>query len=344
MTNLRVLHIHLGLNHGGAETFFVKLAGGLARRGVVQRAIVMPDRIWTDDLKLAGCEVVERPLYKGLRGLPAQWALPRDIAAFKPDALLAWMDRAARRVPKGDFVKVGRLGGYYRVKNYRNCDHLVANTPDIARFITESGWPAERTHVISNFPAMKRGAPIARDTLNTPDGKPLLVAMGRFEQIKGFDVLIRAVAQVPDVHLWILGEGREREALEALVRDLGIEDRVRLPGWIERPSAYFEAADIFVVPSRHEPLGNVLLEAWAMQKPVIAADSEGPSWLIQDGENGLLVPKGDAEAMAGAIRRYLTDPELCRRTVEAACRKLESEFSEEAICSSFIRLLSGNNP
>ena len=117
---------------------------------------------------------------------------------------------------------------------------------------------------------------------------------------------------MPGAYLWLAGEGPEREALEKLAAKLGLADRVRLLGWQDDPSPFFAAADVYVVPSRHEPLGSVLLEGWMYRVPMVAAASQGPRWLLRDGENGLLVPIDEASAMAEAIQRLIDQPSLSR--------------------------------
>ena len=177
------------------------------------------------------------------------------------------MSRAASACPKGDFVHVGRLGGYYDLKYYRSCDHLVANTRDIADYITRAGWPAERVHYLPNFAPHERAAPVARASLGTPETAPLALALGRLHRSKGFDVLLGALKSSPCFHLWLAGEGEERAALEARVAELRIGGRVKFLGWREDVPALLAACDMLVCPSRHEPLGNVVLEAWAARCP-----------------------------------------------------------------------------
>ncbi len=121
------------------------------------------------------------------------------------------MNRAARLAPRGDWVLAGRLGGYYDLRYYRRCDHLVGNTRGLVRWIVAQGWPASRAHYLPNFAADLAGA--VPERLGMPLDRPLVLALGRLHRNKAFDVLIRALPRLPGVHAVIAGEGPERPAL-----------------------------------------------------------------------------------------------------------------------------------
>ena len=174
------------------------------------------------------------------------------------------------------------------------------------------GW-TRGVEIISNFTNTDRVAPVDRAALGTAVGAPVIMSMGRFVERKGFAQLIAAVSTLPGVHLWLAGDGEERSNLEKLATDLGILDRIRFLGWQADPRPYLAASDIFVMPSSHEPLGNVILEAWAQNRPVVSSRAEGPSWFMRDGDNGLLVDIGDAQGFANAIERLIRDPDLAAR-------------------------------
>src|SRR3546814_8910723 len=95
--------------------------------------------------------------------------------------------------------------------------------------------------------------------------------------------------------------------------------------WQDDPAPFFAAADLYVVPSRHEPFGSVVLEGWMHSRPMVAAASQGPSLLIEDGENGLLVPIDDAVALAGALRRLIEEPQTAERLAQSGRAAYRSE-------------------
>ena len=333
--NVRLLQIMAGARHGGAETFFVDLIGALARRGVEQAAVTraVPDRIAL--LRRAGCHV-DTARFGPPFDLVTRVKVHSVAAKFKPDVTLAWMNRAASFMPRGAHVAVGRLGGYYDLKYYRRCDALICNTTDIRDFAIAKGWPPSRVFHIPNFCPVGPEAAINRATVDTPDGVKVVLALARLETSKGIDVAIRAVSQLDGVHLWIAGEGSERTNLERLAVAAGIAGRVKFLGWRTDRSALLRAADACVVASRHEPFGNVVVNAWAHGTPLVATRSQGPAVLVQDGTDGLLVPVDNPTAMADSLRRILTDSETARGLAEAGQKRALTEFSEAGVTSQYL--------
>src|SRR5690348_16597527 len=327
---MRLLQAMAGARHGGAEAFFVRLASALAQAGQEQHVLIRRDSERAAALRQAGIAPVELP-FRGTLDLATRWRFRRAVAEFRPAIVLTWMSRATQACPPGDFVHVARLGGYYDLKYYRRCDHLIGNTRDIVAYLQRQGWPAERAHYLPNFSARTDAAPVARSALATPPDAPLALALGRLHVNKGFDVLLAALARAPRLHLWLAGEGDLRATLERQAAALGIAERVRFLGWRDDIPALLAAADFLVCPSRHEPLGNVVIEAWAAGLPVIATTSEGPRALIAEGESGLLVPVDDAHALARAMLRLAEDRELHTRLAAAGRAAHSAEYSEPRV-------------
>jgi glycosyltransferase involved in cell wall biosynthesis len=334
---IRLLEAMAGAAHGGAEMHFVRLCVALKRAGVDQRVLMRPHKARMAELRRADIEPVEAP-FGGRLDFVTRRIFSREIARFRPNVVLTYMSRASRKCPRGDFVHIARLGGYYNLKYYRHCDHLIGITPDLVDYFMEHGWPRERTHFIPNFVADRTARPRDRRTLETPAGAPLVFALGRLHGNKGFDVLLEAIARCPGTYLWLAGEGPLRGELEALAARLGLSDRVRFLGWQIDPAPCFAAADALVVPSRHEPLGSVLLEGWMHGLPVVAAASQGPRFLIAEGVNGLLVPVDDPAALAEAIARVLEDGKLAARLGAGGRAAYEADYTEAAAVSRYLEL------
>ncbi len=326
---MRLLQAMGGARHGGAEGFFLRLAVALQRVGQDQ-LVLLRHAAHAEMLRQQGVTVRELP-FGGLLDRATASGFRRAIAEYRPDIVLTWMSRASRLCPTGDFVHVARLGGYYDLKSYRGCDHLIGNTRDLVASFIAQGWPEERAHYLPNFADAVPAAAVARATLATPDQAPLALALGRLHENKAFDVLLAAVALVPDLHLWLAGEGELRRDLERQAAALGIAGRVRFLGWRDDVAALLAAADFLVCPSRHEPLGNVVIEAWASGRAVVAAAGAGPRELIGDGETGLLVPIDDASALAAAMARLAADPPLRARLAAAGRAAYEGQFTESAV-------------
>lgn len=336
----RVLHLMAGAAHGGAEAFFERLVVALAKAGLDQRVAIRRDGPRAQRLRAGGVDPVELA-FGGPLDLRTPLALALQMREFVPDVALAFMSRAAAKLParwlSGQHtVRVGRLGGYYDLKYYRHCDRLVANTHDIRDWIVRQGWPAAKVEYLPNFVDAVRSAPVARAEFATPADARLLLSLGRLHPNKGFDVLLEALALLPQVHLWIAGTGELDADLKAQAGRLGIAARVRFLGWRQDVAALIAASDMLVCPSRHEPLGNVVIEGWAHGRPVVAAASAGPAALIRHGENGMLAPVDDATALAACIRDVLADSGLASRLALAGEAAYQAGFTQEAVVRRYL--------
>lgn len=337
---MRILHFHFG-KEGGAERFFVALVNAFHRRGVEQRIFMRPGRSWEDAVSRCGPVYLGAYRHVSLSRFLVAARVRRVIREFAPDVVMAWAPQASRLLPRAaPGLKVSRLGDFpQRLDYFKNTDIIVCNTPDIAERVKELGWQ-RRVEVISNFTEVGGSAPVDRAALSTPEDAFLVVGLGRFVKRKGFHTLIDAVARLPDTWLWLVGEGEERAALERQAAEAGITDRVRFVGWQAKPGPYLAAGDVFVMPSNHEPLGNVILEAWALKKPVVSSRAEGPLWMMTDGEDGLLVDIDDDEGFAAALARIKNSPELARKLVAGGQKTLAERFSADGVTAAYFRLFT----
>lgn len=167
----------------------------------------------------------------------------------------------------------------------------------------------------------------------------VIVSAGRLGSEKGFDFLIRSVAILVndgvECALVILGEGTERQRLEALSRELGVAEHVAMPGFQKNPYKYLANATLFVLPSLYEGFPNVLLEAMSLGVPAVATRCPtGPEEIIEDGIDGILVPPADEKALAKAIKRLLFDADLRKRLGEAGEKRARA-FRVEAIVGQY---------
>lgn len=332
---MKILQAMAGAEFGGAEAFFVRLVIALHRAGIEQKVVIRENSGRASALREAGIEPVELP-FGGRFDFTTTRALKREIKAFQPDVVMTWMNRASTMCPKGDFVHVARLGGYYDLKYYATCDHLIGNTTDIVHYLVEQGWPGDKAHYLPNFVLEQEAEPVSRRDLYTPAGVPLILAMGRLHENKAFDVLLEAMARISDAYLWLAGDGPLRDDLQKLAEKLGIKPRVRFLGWRDDTAALLASADLFVCPSRHEPLGNVVIEAWAHGLPVIAADSMGPGTLIEHMETGVLVPVDDAITLSRGIRAVLGDADLAERLARQGHQAYLDDFTEARVVEKYV--------
>ncbi|MBK1669396.1 hypothetical protein CKO28_15260 [Rhodovibrio sodomensis] len=349
---MRLLQTLSGAPQGGAETFFVSLAAAFERARaagtaeLAQRAVIRENAARAAALRTGGVDTRELG-FGGRFDLATRRGLRREVARFRPDVVLAYMNRAASWMPPGDFLKCARLGGYYDIKYYRRCDHLLCITEHIRQHMIAQGWPAQRAHVLENFATVDDLPPADRAAHDTPADAPLLLVPSRLHVNKGLDVMLRALAREPRAYLWLAGSGPEHDRLHDLARQLGVADRVRFLGWRSDRGALFRAADVVVFPSRHEPFGTVSLEAWAYRRPLVAADASGPAGLVRPEEDALLVAREDDAALAEALTRVIDDPALAGQLVDRGHARYSRDYTEQACVRRYLETLgrlSGTDP
>lgn len=322
---MRILHVMAGSAAGGAETAFVELVAAQKAGGLDVHAACRPHPR-NDIMRAAGVPVTELP-FGGMFDFGTAKHLKKLIAGLRPDAVVSWMNRAAAKMPKQlPCPWIARLGGYYDLKYYPRVDHFVVNAPDIGRWMEEQGVDKNRITFIPNF------AEIAPDAVPAPRPNAFVfLTLARLHPNKAIDTLLRAFASVPEAVLWIAGDGPERASLEKLSADLGIANRVEFLGWRDDRWSLLAACDAFVLASRHEPFGNSFMQAWAAGKPLITTASQGPSFYVRDGENGLITPVDDPDALAAAMNRLRLDADLRDRLAQAGQAAYHQAFDKRAI-------------
>jgi glycosyltransferase involved in cell wall biosynthesis len=217
------------------------------------------------------------------------------------------------------------------------CDKVVAVSSPIAHSVRRVLIPERRIEVIPNgidLTSFKDRDEFQNDeiraSLSIPPGVPVVGAVGRLDVQKGHERLIEAARRVTDAgqdaFFVILGEGVERPRLEALVRDLGLLDRVLLPGYKSDIRPYLAMVDVFAMPSRREGTPMALLEAMAMKKPVVATAVGGVPDVLSNGVDGIMLPE-NGDGLADALLTLLRDTAFARQMARAGRRRVETEFS-----------------
>jgi glycosyltransferase involved in cell wall biosynthesis len=225
---------------------------------------------------------------------------------------------------------------HYRLAEKLSSASFVVCISDFARSqlmaLCEPGrWPSLRVvHV---------GIPVGQFTRSSPppvpDGGGRVLYIGRLVPEKGQTVLLEAIAELVgeglDVELTLAGDGALKPRLEQLAADLGIGDRVEFPGAVgqEELRELYETATAFCLPSFGEGVPVVLMEAMAMEVPVLSTRIAGIPELIEHGRSGLLVAPGRADQLTAALRELLSDPELHRRLAVGGREKVLAEFDAE---------------
>lgn len=364
---MRLTLIISSLSYGGAERVLSTMANHWAILGRQVTLITLDSqamdfyalhpRVRRVALGLVGVSVHPwRALSNNLRRLTR---LRREIRASEPEVIVSFIHEmnvltllassglnvpvivSERTDPRQH--RIGRVWAVLRRLLYPRADAVVVQTNEVGywmqRFVRK-----EVVHTIPNAVAL----PVheADHTACYLGSDRTVIAMGRLGPEKGFDLLLRAFAQCaakhPDWSLMILGEGSERERLEALAGELGVANRVSMAGLIREPVKLLRHADLFVMSSRFEGFPNALLEAMACGLPVISTDCpSGPREIVRDGVDGVLVPPEDIDALAAAMERLMSDEaereRLAARAPDVVRRFGVSEMMklwEQVICKS----------
>ncbi len=341
---MKILQVLAGAEHGGAETAFVDMCIAMKEAGQEVEVVTRDNPVRVPRLRAANVRVHILP-FGGRFDVYTAFALKRIIRKYKPDIVQTWMSRAAKHVRRWkpsmripQYHTVSRLGGYYKIKYYRNTDYFVTITPDIKKYLVkECGVDGDKICHINNF-AETEGidTPVMRSDYGVPEDATLCLGLGRLHSSKAFDSLINAVAPLDDVYLWIAGEGPDHAALQSLIDARGLQNRVTLLGWRSDRAALFDAVDICVFSSRYEPFGTVFVQAWAQKTPLITTDSDGPRQFVRHEEDALMVPIDDIAQMSAAIKRVKDDKTLYKSMIKNGYDRYISEFTKERSVEAYL--------
>jgi GalNAc-alpha-(1->4)-GalNAc-alpha-(1->3)-diNAcBac-PP-undecaprenol alpha-1,4-N-acetyl-D-galactosaminyltransferase len=235
---------------------------------------------------------------------------------------------------------IGKVAGWLRRLVYPRAHAVVVLTSSVADWARSIAGRAQ-VHVIPN--------PVGDQFLKHHNGvrgedRYTAVAMGRMVAQKGFDMLLRAFAQCasshPEWNLRIVGQGSERQRLNELVGELGLRDRVTLEHVVKEPEKILQASDLFVLSSRYEGFPMVLLEAMASGLPVVSFDCpSGPSEMIRQGVDGVLVPPNDVDALAAALDRLMA-AKSDRQRMGARAKEVIDRFGLPTVMARWSQVLN----
>jgi glycosyltransferase involved in cell wall biosynthesis len=349
---VRVVHVHRIRGIGGSERHLLALLPALAELGAD------PVLVGLDDPRSD-----PEPFYRALRVPAVRLANPRDldplllgrlVRSLRGDVVHTHLVHAdvyggvAARLRRARLVSTKHNDDPFRAGPFRFVERALARVTDRIVTITDSlrrfnvervGLPAEKLETI-HYGLDAPPEPWGENPHDpVPEGAPLLVAVARLVPQKGIDIALRALAELPrETWLGVLGEGPERARLEALARELGVEERVYLPGRVPDVAAWLRRASVVVHPARWEGFGLALLEAMLCAKPVVATKVSSIPEVVVDGETGILVPPGDPHALAEAIRR--AEPRLGHAGLERARREFSVERMARRTLDVYERVLS----
>lgn len=244
---------------------------------------------------------------------------------------------------------IGMFDKPAKAKYYRHCDHYTSCSRWVKDYMTDQGIPEDRVDIVYNSVDVGRYARDAaarnefRRANAIDEGDVVFVGAGRFDESKGFDVLIRAFAkfsrQVEHSFLVLAGSGEERAAYVRLAAELGVQNRVLISkSFVYDIRPWLWGADAFVLSSKAEPFGIIVLEAMASGLPIIATSTGAPPEFIEDGRSGLLTPPSDPEAMASSMMKMYEMDKSAKNEMKAAAMTSLSAFTSEAIAVKQIQV------
>lgn len=229
---------------------------------------------------------------------------------------------------------------------YNHCSGVICVSKGVANDLVEHvGVSSKKVKVLYN--------PVVNNTIFEsinyfPEHKwfldkasPVFIAVGRLDVAKNFALLINAfnkVVEEQDARLLILGEGSLRDELQTQINTLGLQEKCELVGFVDNPYKYMKHADAFVLSSDFEGFGNVIVEAMAVNTPVVSTNCpSGPSEILEDGKWGTLVPVGDVDALANAMLDVINNPPSVDLTVRA------NHFTTEKAAANYLDYFAGKN-
>lgn len=347
----RCIHILGNRTGGGAETFYCRLINALHAEPDLAVCAVHPAN--SVPCRGLGPGVAHEHLAMWSVFDPfARWRIRRLACASTPTIVQTYMGRATRltRLPRRPgLVHIARLGGFYRVRHYQHAHAMVGNTRAICDYLVREGVPAARVFHIGNFvndtpPVTPAEQAALRAAWQVPPDALVVTVVARLHENKGVPDLLAAFATLESqlrerpLRLLCVGDGPEREHLQRQAQALGIADRVIWTGWQMEPHRFVALADLSVCPSRHEPLGNVILEGWASGRAMLSTRTHGGEDLITHGQDGWLVPVQDPPALAAAMLALLRDDALRRALAAGGATTLAQRHSRQVVVKAYCDL------
>lgn len=353
---MKTLHLDLGEQWRGGQSQALLLMSGLRARGHEVELVVVADSPLHQRARKT--EVSVHPVGRVGKRLRAA-SLLKSLLSHGTYEILhlheahgltpSWLARAHRRVA----VLASRRVAYPLVKNplalvrYRSASRILAVSRFVAESIVASGIPPEKVEIIYDgieVPAVPshESRAGARRRWNILSDTLLVGCLGYLLPEKGQELLIRALPSIrerfPTARLMLAGTGPMQSKLERLSHELHVEPAVTFTGLIEDVNQFYSALDVFVFPSLAEPLGTSLLTAMAYGLPVVAVGRGAVPEVIENERSGLLVPDPEADRIAEATIRVLSDATLARRFGERARLTVEQRFSGERMVADTIRI------
>lgn len=312
---MKVLHIMLSRGLGGIEQVFLDYTMMLRAEGLDVIPVVHPEALIASHAP----DAIMLPNF-GKWDVRAMLRLRKILQLHSPDCIITHGNRALSLVrPICGKIKLFPVAHNYWLKRFKGLQNAIAITEDVAKHLRNEG--VTNVKVIPNI--IKTPTTItSRDTLQTP---LIIGTMGRFVHKKGFDIFIQALASLKEKNIpfqaVIGGSGEEEKTLKTLSANLNLQENIRFIGWVKDKTAFFSNLDIFCLPSRSEPFGIVLLEAFAHGIPVVSTPNEGATQISTHKKDVLLC---DEKNLAEGIISLIQDDNLRQKIRKNALSTAEN--------------------
>ena len=352
---MKTLHINTESTWRGGEQQVLSLIKGLETTGHTAHLICQPES-----------GIHHRALQEGITPFPMRMRGEIDpVATMKilptirrekydiihshtphAQALVMWASCLLARKPLRVFTRRVEFSifrhsffGMNRFKYTKGVDHIIAISQGVRKRLIKDGIPPDKISVVHSGVNVDQYRGLSGDSVlrefSVPAAAPILGNIGYLEENKGQRYLIQAMHEVvkeyPETRLFILGSGRLESELQSVVKDHNLEGNIIFTGRRDDVGAFLNIFDLLAVSSVEEGLNSTILDALALEIPVVATDAGGIPEIIVHGENGRLVPRADYEALASGILWMLCHPEQAKAMAKKGCRHVREEFSDAAM-------------
>lgn len=350
---LTIAHTESSLGWGGQEHRTFKEMVGLAKLGHRMMLVCQPGAKFAARAREAGLEVFEVRMRNGVDLA----AVARMASLFRRERVDVVNTHSGRDSILGGLA--GRLSGRLVVRTrhlalpltsrftYTTLPHHVVSVSEhVRRYLMSEGVPADRVSTIYTGidPAAMQldGPSTLRAELDLPADVPLVGTVAILRMKKGHRFIVEAAPRIlaacPDTHFVFAGDGPQMENLRAQIAAAGLTARIHLLGLRRDIANVLAACDLFLLPTEQEALGTSYIEAMAMGLPVVGTDVDGVPEVVRQGENGLLIRPGDADSLAEAVIRLLSDDALRLAMGQRSRALVSSVFHVETMCAAMLML------
>lgn len=344
---MKILNIMLGKGRGGLEQVAVDYHHALTMRGHEVHSVFHPKSWAKEKLTLEKINSFDLPNFGEWDPLAVS-RIKKLSRVLEPDIAICHGNRAIRLALKALSGKtpVVAVAHNYKNKGYIKCDAVFCITEQLTQRMLDIGFTKKTVFHIPNM--------VEVPTNITPlqyHNPPTIGSLGRFVEKKGFDVFINSLKLLKkrgiSFKAYLAGDGPLINELQTFAQEAELNDWIDWCGWIDDKEDFFKKLDLFVLPSRHEPFGLVLIEALAHGRPSISTMSEGPTEILNNDENGILVPIDDPEAITNALEQLIKNHEKAMLLAKAGMRTVYDTYSISAVSnlmnSAIMELLKNKN-